>query len=135
MYSQIADLSLVISGLLSSPAHLETSSHSCFYFPNTLTDCQLCLITVLTPGGWSRPLGRVPMVLGPVQTQGNGFSHEKTDKTTSDTLFEYPAVLNVVSGLSSHQEPRETTPDPLGYCWKGPNGVGCSPDPLKYDFG
>ena len=42
--------------------------------------------------------------------------------------------LNVVSGLSSYHEPLETIPDPLEYCGKGSKVVGCSPDPLKWDF-
>ena len=116
MYSQIADLSLVISGLLSSPAHLETSSHSCFYFPNTLTDCQLCLITVLTPGGWSRPLGNLWE-----ESQGCWVqSRTKAMVSTMRKLIKEPPILgtnlvrflNVFSGLSSHHEPLETTPDP-----------------------
>ena len=43
-----------------------------------------------TSGG---PLGRVLRLLGPVLTQGNGVYQEKTNKTTSDTWYEFPAVF------------------------------------------
>ena len=38
-------------------------------------------------------LGRVPRVLSPVQTQGNGVFNEKIDKTTSDTFYKFLAVF------------------------------------------
>ena len=40
-----------------------------------------------------------------------------------------------VNDLLSPPGHLEITPDPLGYCGKGPKGVGCSPDSLKCDFG
>ena len=46
---------------------LETSSDSCYHFPDTLTGHQLCLITSWTPGGWPDlwgTSGKSPKVVG-----------------------------------------------------------------------
>ena len=118
---------------------LETSSDSCYHFPDALTDRQLCLITASTPGGWSRPLRDLWE-----ESQGCWVqSRPKAIVSTKRKLIKQPPILgsyfrrflNIVSGLSSHHEPRETTPNPLGYFGKGSKVVGCSPDPLKCDFG
>ena len=77
---------------------LETSSDSCYHFPDTLTGHQLCLITSWTPGGWPRPLGDLRE-----ESQGSLVqSWPKAMVYTRRKLIKQPPILGTNSRQFSH---------------------------------
>ena len=79
-------------------------------------------------------MGRVIVVLGPLQTLSSGISGSNNDTDFIYKQFYFRQVWTQTPGLYSPPAHLETTPDPWGHHGKGPSGVGSLPDPIQFDF-
>ena len=79
-------------------------------------------------------MGRVIVVLGPLQTLSSGISGSNNDTDFIYKQFYFRQVWTQTPGLYSPPEHLEITPDPWGHHGKGPYGVGSLPDPIQFDF-
>ena len=79
-------------------------------------------------------MGRVLMVLGPLQTLSNGISGSNNDTDFIYKQFYFRQVWTQTPGLYSPPEHLETTPDPWGYSGEVLHGIGSTLDPIQCHF-